>query len=63
MRRGGKLKYLGTFVTAEEAALCVARVHEAGEEEEEEKGSGGGGRGGGGGGGGGGMGRSRGRRQ
>ena len=30
MRRGGKLVHLGTFATAEEAALCVARSPEAG---------------------------------
>ena len=28
MWRGGKVVYLGTFVTAEEAALCVARSPE-----------------------------------
>ena len=26
VKRGGKLMYLGSFVTAEEAALCVARL-------------------------------------
>ena len=28
VRRGGKMVYLGTFATAEEAALCVARSPE-----------------------------------